>query len=71
MVYAPNRAWAETVIIEVAQFPRAKYADYTDTVSQALTWLRRSGALLLGTEADTENLARNTFRSAPKSRYDV
>ena len=71
MVYAPNRAWAETVITEVAQFPRAKYVDYTDTVSQCLTWLRRSGALLLGTEADTENLARNTFRSVPKSRYDV
>lgn len=70
-IFAPERAWAETVITEVSQFPKSKYADYTDTVSQALSWLRNSGALLLGTEADSENLARNTFRSKPRAQYDV
>lgn len=70
-IYAPEKAWADTVITEVSQFPKSKHKDYTDTVSQALSWLRNEGILLLGTEADSENLARNTFRSSPKARYDV
>lgn len=71
MVFAPEKAWAETVITEVSQFPKSKFADYTDTCSQALSWLRNSGALLLGTEADAENLQRSLFRSRPRARYDV
>lgn len=70
-VYAPDKAWADTVINEVSQFPKSKFADYTDTVSQALMWLRKQGALLLGVEADAENLAASTFRSKPEVRYDV
>lgn len=71
MIYAPRRAWAELVISETAQFPRSKYADFVDTASQALSWLRNSGSLLLGTEADEENLYNSTFRPQPVSRYDV
>lgn len=71
MIHAPDRAWADTVITEVSQAPKAKYWDYTDTVSQALSWLRRVGALMFGIEADTENTARQTFRSKPQARYDV
>lgn len=70
-VYAPEKAWADTVITEVSQFPKGKYADYTDTCSQALSWMRNSGALLLGTEADAENNAASTFRSRPGLKYDV
>lgn len=70
-VYAPEKAWADTVITEVSQFPKSKYADYTDTCSMVLAWLRNSGALLLGYEADTENLAANTFHSQPAPKYNV
>lgn len=70
-VFAPERAWAETVITEVSQFPKSKFADYTDTCSMCLSWMRNNGVLLLGTEADAENLAASTFRSAPQPRYDV
>ena len=70
-VFAPEKAWAETVITEVSQFPKSKFADYTDTVSQALAWLRKQGILLLGVEADQENLEAATFRSKPQPRYDV
>ena len=71
MIYAPTRAWAEMVINEVSQFPKSKYADLVDTTSQALSWMRRSGALLLGVEADLDNLQAATFRSKPQPRYDV
>lgn len=71
MIFAPEKAWAEMVITEVSQFPKGKYADFTDTCSQALAWLRKSGALLLGTEADADNAERNAFRSKAKPFYDV
>src|SRR6202142_3396092 len=72
MVYAPDRQWADLVIDEVSAFPRGKYADLTDTTSQALVWLRQNGALLIGTEADAENAQKGWFKggSAP-FRYDV
>lgn len=71
MIYAPEKAWAEAVINEVSQFPKSKWKDYVDTASQALSWLRKSGALMLGTEADEDNLRRNTFRSQKPAAYDV
>ena len=70
-VWAPEKAWAETIITEVSQFPKSKYADYTDTISQMIIWMRNSGALMLGVEADAENIAANTFRSQRKAAYDV
>lgn len=70
-IYAPDKAWAETIITEISQFPKSKFKDYTDTASQALSWLRNNGVLLLGTEADAENLAASTFRAKPPVRYDV
>lgn len=71
MVFAPEKAWAETVITEVSQFPKSKWADYTDTCSQALSWLRNNGALLLGTEADVDNARRGVFQGQKVSPYDV
>jgi predicted phage terminase large subunit-like protein len=41
-VYAPDRRWAEAVIEHVGQFPNGAppSSDYTDTVTQALIYLR-------------------------------
>lgn len=40
-VYVPkNKLWAEEVMEEVCTFPMAPNDDYTDTVSQAIMWLR-------------------------------
>lgn len=71
MVYAPDRNWAETVISEVSQWPKSKWADHVDTCSQALSWLRNNNLLLLGTEADSDNVSKQTFRSPRKAAYDV
>lgn len=71
MVYAPDKQWADMVITEVSQAPRAKYWDLTDCISQQLTWLRKSGMLMFGTEADSENLQARTFKGKTENRYDV
>ena len=71
MVWAPNKAWAEMVISEVASFPKGKTADLVDTTSQVLSYLRRNDILLLGPEADEDNLCRNIFRSQQPAPYDV
>lgn len=71
MIFAPVKSWAEMVITEVSQAPKAKYWDLTDCVSMGLSWLRKTGALLLGVEADADNVAANTFQSRREPRYDV
>lgn len=45
LIYAPDRAWADQVITQCAQFPRAKHDDLVDTVSMALRHLRSAGLL--------------------------
>lgn len=71
MVYAPDTTWADMVITEVSQFPKSKWLDLTDTCSQFLQWARASGILQLGTEADTDNVRRNTFVPKKAPLYDV
>jgi predicted phage terminase large subunit-like protein len=40
-VWVPDRApWAEDLVQEVIMFPKAPNDDYTDTVSQAIIWMR-------------------------------
>lgn len=45
IVHAPDKAWAEKVITQTAQFPKGKHDDLVDTVSQALRHLRDIGLL--------------------------
>ena len=53
-IYAPDRPWAETVITQVGTFPRAKHDDLTDTVSQAIRWMRDAGLLTRKAERQQE-----------------
>jgi predicted phage terminase large subunit-like protein len=50
MVWAPDRKWADEVISQCAQFPKAKHDDLVDTVSQAMRHLRDLGMLVRGQE---------------------
>jgi phage terminase large subunit-like protein len=45
LVYAPDKAWAEMVIRQMAAFPRAKNDDLVDTVTMNLRHLRDIGLL--------------------------
>ena len=50
LIYAPERSWADMVINQAAQFPRAKHDDLVDTISMALRYLRDTGMLVRGAE---------------------
>jgi predicted phage terminase large subunit-like protein len=67
LIYAPDRAWADQVITQCAQFPRAKHDDLVDTVSMALRHLRSAGLLSRAAEhleaLDREKVAPS--RAAP------
>lgn len=54
IIHAPDRSWADMVITQVSQFPKAKHDDLTDTVSMALTYLRTTGLLVRGAEYTAE-----------------
>ena len=60
MVYAPDKAWADAVIIQHEQFPNAKHDEYVDVMNYGIAWLRNSGILLRPAEqkiVDDEEMA--------------
>ena len=71
MIYAPDRGWADQVITQCAQFPRAKHDDLVDTVSMALSHLRRTGMITRSAE-HIENI-NEAMRAKPQLAplYDV
>ena len=62
LVYAPNKQWADMVITQVGQFPKAKHDDLVDTVSMAMRHLRDTGAIMRGEEWEADNESRFTFK---------
>lgn len=61
MVYAPDKAFAELTITQVAQFPKGKHDDIVDTVSQALRHLRDIGLLQRAPERIEELESMKTY----------
>ena len=43
LVYAPIRDWSDLVINEMANFPKGKHDDLTDSATQAINFLRSAG----------------------------
>lgn len=54
IVWAPNMAWAEEVIDEVASFPAGEHDDYVDTCIMALLRFRQGGFLRLPSDEPEE-----------------
>ena len=50
MVFAPDRAWAEMVMTQCAQFPKGKHDDLVDCVSSSMRHLRELGMLVRAPE---------------------
>lgn len=46
MIYAPDKVWAEAVILECEVFPKGKHDDRVDSVVQALQYFRNMGFAL-------------------------
>jgi len=71
MVYAPARDWAETVIDEMAVFPKGKYKDLTDSSTQAVKHLRDIGLAQTDDEAHAVEQESVMHRPKPKALYPV
>lgn len=71
LVYAPIRDWSEMVIEELEVFPKHKYADLTDSTSQALKYLRDMGLASTDEEALVAEMETVRHRSPPKALYPV
>lgn len=63
LIMAPvNFAWADMVITQCEQFPKAKHDDLHDTVTMALSWLRSTGSIERGAERTAALTDQKTFR---------
>lgn len=63
IVYVPDdRAWAQVVITECEQFPKAKHDDLVDTVTSAVRHLRKLGLLIRGPERTAEMAESMAFK---------
>lgn len=51
-VFVPDRSWAREVVNQVAEFPRGAHDDFVDTVSMALSFLRRGDYLSIDLPPD-------------------
>jgi predicted phage terminase large subunit-like protein len=64
LVYAPDRAWVEQWMTELANFPFGRHDDWVDSTSMALKFLRGAGVI----QFDDEVAAEETDRVRPRSR---
>lgn len=71
MVYAPDRAFADLVINQMAIFPKGSHDDLVDTTSQALRYLRDSGILIRREEQAADEVEELAYRPRSVPLYPV
>jgi predicted phage terminase large subunit-like protein len=72
LVYAPDRAWSDTLIGECATFPKGQHDDATDSFVLGLSYLRRTGLIATSEEAREESRRAETWSGGePEPLYDV
>lgn len=71
VVHAPDKDWAQDVIDEVASFPYGAHDDWTDTVSQALLWIRQNGVVVRRVEYDIAELEAKRYRKPARVPYAI
>lgn len=54
LIYSPDRSWADMVINQTANFPKARHDDLVDTLSMALRHLRDTGIIVRNDEWTAE-----------------
>jgi predicted phage terminase large subunit-like protein len=62
LVYAPIRDWSQMVIDEMANFPKGRYDDLTDSATQAISYLRSVGLARTDAEAAAERAEATRHR---------
>ena len=71
LVYAPDRSWADALISEMAEFPKSKHDDLTDSATQAINHLRAIGLAQSDDETAVADAAAATPWSPRKALYPV
>jgi phage terminase large subunit-like protein len=71
IVFAPDKDWAEEIIVEVASFPYGSHDDYVDCMSMGMGWVRKMGVALRKVEYDADEIARRTYRKAQTMPYAI
>ena len=54
MIFAPDKDWADSLIINTSNFPKVTHDDDVDSLSQGVRWLRDSGWALRRDERDRD-----------------
>ena len=62
LVHAPDTAWAQDLIGEVANFPKGRFKDLCDTVSGSIGYLRNNGLIKQADEHDREEYEVRRYR---------
>jgi len=72
IVYAPDKSWADEVIMQCQKFPKAKHDDLVDTVSMAMRYLRRTSLVQRAEEVQEEfDIARQHTGAPPQPLYGI
>src|SRR5262249_51286525 len=71
LVFAPDREWADLLIDEAAVFPKGKHDDITDSMTQAINYLRSMGMAQSDDEARETEMSGVRHRSRLKPIYNV
>lgn len=71
MIYAPYVEWAEEVIDEVCGFPGKAHDDYVDSVSMALSFVRRHGVVVRQVEHQHDEYQRKLYKRRPGVPYAI
>ena len=69
LIYAPARDWAEMTIDEAAVFPKGRYKDLTDSMTQAVKYLRDNGLAKTDEEVTAEEVESVTHRPKKQAIY--
>jgi predicted phage terminase large subunit-like protein len=71
LVFAPDKIYSRLVIDETAMFPRGRYKDLTDTVTQGIKHFRDNGLLLRRTEKARYDDEERHTNHHPEPLYPV
>jgi predicted phage terminase large subunit-like protein len=71
LIYAPDKSFADKMIKEVSMFPRGTHDDLTDTMSQALRYLRDTGFALKREESTFDRNREIQYRPKLRALYPV
>lgn len=71
MIYEPGRDWCQDVIDEICGFPQVAHDDYVDSVSMALSFIRRHGVAVRRVEHDRMEHEAKMWKPNPGVPYVI